>query len=146
MPIAISAAEEFRRRWKKMRKRGRLVAKLDQHGRHKLRIQAKKLRYAAEFFETVFPGKRASKVRKAFLSAIEEMQDRLGNLNDIAVHEKLAADFAASTAPSAQASDRARRAFAAGVLTGLEDARLNSAVTAAVAACERFEEAKPFWK
>jgi hypothetical protein len=74
------------------------------------------------------------------------MQDSLGNLNDIAVHENLTADFATNTAPNAQANDRSRRAFAAGVLMGLEDARLNSASAAAVAACERFSEAKPFWK
>src|SRR5258708_23037842 len=35
-----------------------LLPKLDQHRRHKLRIQTKKLRYAAEFFEAVFAGKR----------------------------------------------------------------------------------------
>jgi CHAD domain-containing protein len=77
MPTAISAAEQLRRRSKKIRKRGRMLAKLDQQGRHRLRIQAKKLRYAAEFFETVFPGKKAAKRRTAFLSALEDMQDCL---------------------------------------------------------------------
>ena len=65
-PIAISAAEELRRRSKKICKRGRLVAKLDRHGRHKLRIQAKKVRYAAEFFETAFPGKKRRSCGRRF--------------------------------------------------------------------------------
>jgi hypothetical protein len=32
------------------------------------------------------------------------------------------------------------------VLTGHEDARLDSILAAAVAACETFAKAKPFWK
>ena len=67
--------------------------KLDQPGRHRLRIQAKKLRYAAEFFATVFFGKGASKLRKAFLSALEDMQDCLGEL--FLVHAAAALDLEA---------------------------------------------------
>src|SRR5438067_8708097 len=114
-PVAISAAEQLRRRSKKIRKRGRLLAKLDQRGRHRLRIRAKKLRYAAEFFETVFPSKKSSKRRTAFLSALEDMQDCLGDLNDIAVHENLTADIVTNPAPNKR-DDLPRRAFAAGVL------------------------------
>jgi CHAD domain-containing protein len=145
-PIAISAAEQLRRRAKKIRKRARRLPKLDQRRRHKLRIQAKKLRYAAEFFETVFSGKKASKPRKAYLAALEEMQDHLGDLNDIAVHENLTAHIAISPAPNTQANDRSRRAFAAGVLRGQEEARLDAVLAAAVAACKKFANAKPFWK
>ena len=42
-----------------------------------------------EFFGSLFPGKRASKRRKRFLPALEALQDALGDLNDIAVHEEL---------------------------------------------------------
>jgi triphosphatase len=146
MPIAISAATQLRRLSKKIRKRGQLLPKFDHHQRHKLRIQAKKLRYATDFFEAVFSGKKASKSRKAFLSALEDLQDHLGDLNDIAVHENLIADIANSSAPKAQAKSRPQRAFAAGVLMGHEDARLSFVMAAAVASCERFAQAKPFWK
>jgi CHAD domain-containing protein len=146
MPIAISAATQLRRLSKKIRKRGQLLPKFDQQQRHKLRIQAKKLRYATDFFETVFSGKKASKSREAFLSALEDLQDRLGDLNDIAVHENLIADIANSSAPKAQAKSRPQRAFAAGVLMGHEDARLSFVMAAAVASCERFAQAKSFWK
>jgi CHAD domain-containing protein len=146
MPIAISAATQLRRLSKKIRKRGQLLTKFDPHQRHKLRIQAKQLRYATDFFETVFSGKKASKSRKAFLSALEDLQDRLGDLNDIAVHENLIADIPKSSAPKAQAKSRPQRAFAAGVLMGHGDARLNFVLAAAVASCETFAQAKPFWK
>jgi inorganic triphosphatase YgiF len=145
-PIATSAAAQLRRRSRKIRKRSRMLPKLDQRRRHKLRIQAKKLRYAAEFFETLFAGKRASKLRRSFLSALEDMQDCLGDLNDIAVHKSLTADIALDPAPSKDASGQSGRAFAAGVLTGREEARLNAVMTSAVAAADRFAKAKPFWK
>ena len=145
-PIAASAAMQLQRRSKKIRKRSRLLPKLDQHERHKLRIQAKKLRYAAEFFEAVFAGKRPSRLRKSYLAALEKMQDRLGDLNDIAVHESLTADIALDPAPHRDSSSRSRRAFAAGVLTGREEARLAAVLSAAVKASDRFAKAKPFWK
>lgn len=146
MPIAISAAAELTRRSKKLRKKGRRLAKLDQHRRHKLRIHAKKLRYAVEFFETIFSGKKISRLRKMFLSALEEIQDCLGELNDIATHENLTARIATSPVANAQGNERSRRAFAAGVLTGHEDARLDSLLAAAVKACGKFAKEKPFWK
>jgi inorganic triphosphatase YgiF len=69
LPIEISAAELLNRRWRKVRKKGKTLAKLDAHRRHKLRIQSKKLRYAVEFFAGVFAGKRAAKRRKGLLAA-----------------------------------------------------------------------------
>ena len=146
MPIAISAAEQLTRRSKKIRKRCKLLTKLDQRARHRLRIRVKKLRYGAEFFETVFSDKKSSKHRKLFLSALAEVQDCLGDLNDIATHENLTTDIARDAAPNARGKDRAQQAFAAGVLTGQEDARLNSVLDAAGAACARFAKARPFWK
>ena len=75
------------RRFRKIRKQGKKLARLDARSRHKLRIQAKKVRYASEFFADLFPGKKASRRRAKFLSALERLQDCLGDLNDIAVHE-----------------------------------------------------------
>jgi triphosphatase len=145
-PIAVSAAAQLRRLAKKIRKKGRRLAKLDRYRRHKLRIQVKKLRYASEFFETVFPGKKSSKLHGGFVSALEDIQERLGDLNDIVMHEDMTADIARSPSPNGRAKERSRRAFAAGVLMGHEDARLDSVLAEAVAACETFAKAKPFWK
>jgi CHAD domain-containing protein len=49
-PIAPAAAEDLKRRWKKLLKTGAQLDALAAQRRHKMRIQAKKLRYAAEFF------------------------------------------------------------------------------------------------
>src|SRR6516162_2899029 len=48
-PFAAVAAEQLRRRWKRILKSGKHLDRLDPQHRHKLRIRAKKLRYAAEF-------------------------------------------------------------------------------------------------
>jgi CHAD domain-containing protein len=91
LPIIKFATGELERRWKKILKRGRKLRELDPRRRHKLRIQVKKTRYAAEFFTGVFPSRKAKRRRKTFLGLIEPLQDCLGDLNDIVVDRQLAA-------------------------------------------------------
>jgi triphosphatase len=141
VPIEIFAAEQLTRRWRKVRKKGKALAQLDAKSRHKLRIQAKKLRYAVEFFASLFPDKRSSKRRNKFAPALERLQDGLGDLNDIAVHE----DLITAMGIRRQRSSR-RRAFAAGLLTGREDARLDAALAAATEAYATLAGLKPFWR
>jgi triphosphatase len=50
-----------------------------------VRIEIKKLRYATEFFESLFKGGGAKKRKQAALSTLEALQETLGELNDIAV-------------------------------------------------------------
>jgi CHAD domain-containing protein len=106
-----------------------MLAQLDARSRHKLRIQAKKLRYATEFFASLYASKRALKRRHKFLSTLERLQDGLGDLNDIAVHEKHIIELSFSRLPS-----NPSRVFAAGLLTGREDARTEAATKAATEA------------
>jgi hypothetical protein len=79
------------------------------------------------------------KRRKQFLDALGRLQSGLGDLNDIAVHEKR---IAAIGIPRSNPS----RAFAAGLLTGLEDARIEAAMTVATEAYADFGKVKPFWR
>jgi CHAD domain-containing protein len=139
--VETIAAEQLSRRWRKARKRAKAISRLDARRRHKLRIQVKKLRYAAEFFSSLFAGKRASKRREKFLEVLERLQDGLGDLNDIAVHE----DRIAALGLRGRRSGR-KRAFAAGLLTGREDAQLDAAMEAATAAGPALAKAKPFWR
>jgi inorganic triphosphatase YgiF len=141
LPIAVFAVEQLTRRWRKVRKKGKALAQLDAPSRHMLRIQAKKLRYAAEFFASLFARRRAVKRRKQFLNALGRLQSGLGDLNDIAVHEKR---IAAIGIPRQRSNPS--RAFAAGLLTGLEDARIEAAMTVATEAYADFGKVKPFWR
>ena len=140
LSVAVSAAEQLTRRWRKVRKKGKALAQLDARSRHKLRIQAKKLRYAAEFFSSLFTSKRAAKRRGQFLAALERLQDGLGDLNDIAVHEQRIAAMGIRPKRS-----NPKRAFAAGLLTGREDARIDAAMAAAMQAYADLAKVKPFW-
>jgi CHAD domain-containing protein len=84
-PVAELAEEELGRRWKKIIKRGRNLVELDPEERHQVRIEIKKLRYATEFFESLFKGGGAKKKKRAALNTLEALQETLGELNDIAV-------------------------------------------------------------
>jgi triphosphatase len=120
-PVAAVAVEQLRRRWKKILKNGKPLAESDPQGRHRLRIRAKNLRYAAEFFATVFPGKKCTRRRKDFVARLEQLQDALGDLNDIAVNGKVSEELidAEQTAAN-QRGERTKKAFAVGRLSGHE--------------------------
>ncbi len=79
--FAIKALNRFRR---KVKKGGRDLANAEDGVRHKLRKDAKKLRYAAEFFASLFESKREKRRYKRFVRALQALQDQLGSLNDLA--------------------------------------------------------------
>lgn len=64
----------------------------------------------------------------------------LGDLNDIAVHEQRIAAIGIRPRRSNH-----KRAFAAGLLTGCEDARIDAAMAAATQAYADLAKVKPFW-
>jgi inorganic triphosphatase YgiF len=146
-PVSIAAAAELRRRARKIRKQGKHLADLDPRRRHKLRVKAKKLRYGCEFFAGVFPGKKRSRRRTRFAGKLKKLQDALGDLNDIVVHQELAEQSATTlgTAPGRRRRRRARKAFAAGRLAGREEARFAAVMNDAERAYAAFARAKPFW-
>jgi inorganic triphosphatase YgiF len=137
-----AAADELARRRKKIREQGKKLATLDARHRHKLRIKAKKLRYATEFFAGVFAGKKQSRRRSKFVARLKAMQDALGDLTDIAVHDRLAAREMAS----AGRRGGLKTAFAAGHLSGRERARFAGVMRDAERACAAFAKAEPFWR
>jgi inorganic triphosphatase YgiF len=141
MPIEIFATEQLRRRWRKVRKTGKELAQLDAKKRHKLRIQVKKLRYTAEFFGELFQGKKAIRRQRKFTTALEQLQDGLGDLNDITVDEHLIA-----AAETGRRRSSPNSAFAAGLLTGREDARTDAAMLAAMQGYAKLVKVKPFWQ
>jgi triphosphatase len=58
---------------------------LDPEQRHKVRIELKKLRYATEFFSSLYPKPKVT----PYLAAMKTLQDDLGTSNDIDVARKL---------------------------------------------------------
>ncbi|MBM3569725.1 MAG: CYTH and CHAD domain-containing protein [Alphaproteobacteria bacterium] len=75
----------LRKRDRKLRRLGENLAKLSDGERHQFRIEAKKLRYAAEFFRSLYDEAAA----RAYIAALAAIQDRLGALNDAAMVKTL---------------------------------------------------------
>jgi inorganic triphosphatase YgiF len=138
-PILALAAEILTERHGGTLKKGRRFKRLDATRRHRLRIHIKKLRYAAEFFESLMGRKKAA----AFGRRLATLQDALGRLNDTAVAQTLLRTLVEETPSSGMAPS-----FAAGQVVGWHSARAGSADLLADAAREwkRFKRAKRFWR
>ena len=90
-PAARFAADALERLRRRLKKRGRKLATMDDTTRHEVRIDAKKLRYAAEFFADLFPGAKAARRARRFIAAMQALQEQLGDLNDMATEPVLRA-------------------------------------------------------
>jgi triphosphatase len=86
-PLTRFAAKALRRLHRKVLARSRDIDWRDEEERHKVRIAVRRLRYAGEFFGDCFP---KSGVRR-YLRKLARLQDILGELNDIAVEQRLLA-------------------------------------------------------
>ena len=70
---------------RRVARRGETFAELSTAERHALRIRIKELRYALDFFASLYPAPTA----KIYLNALGRLQDSLGIMNDIAVARRL---------------------------------------------------------
>ena len=82
LPVYSVACANISRRYARILKRGsKLGAGSPEEPFHELRIDFKKLRYNLEFFRSLFPGKDI----RFFIRHLRQMQNLLGDLNDIKV-------------------------------------------------------------
>jgi inorganic triphosphatase YgiF len=77
-PARGHARDTLKRLHRKLLREARRIEALDPPALHRVRLRAKKLRYAAEFFRDLFPGSGA----RRWLAALAGVQDQLGALND----------------------------------------------------------------
>jgi inorganic triphosphatase YgiF len=84
-PAAGPAATVLEARHGRVHRLGRSALEGSAAERHRLRIRLKKLRYAAEFFASLFPGRRSQR----YLRRLTDLQDVLGRLNDLAAADRL---------------------------------------------------------
>jgi CHAD domain-containing protein len=136
------ARKVLEHRTKRVLRRLARFARLGVRERHELRIEVKKLRYGAEFFATLFPNSNRS--RKRFTRALSALQDVLGNLNDSAVHRRIAADLVEDGPEQAGASRRI--AFAMGRLTENEQIEARSLIARVPMFATRLSVAPRFWR
>ncbi|MBR1127433.1 CYTH and CHAD domain-containing protein [Bradyrhizobium iriomotense] len=113
--IAAYAAAVLDRRIRKARKQGKHLDDLDPMQRHKLRIRIKKIRYAVDFFKSLYSDR--DRKRLASLSGqLKAIQSALGSLNDFMTHRELATETALAAPPA----NRRAQAFASGFIVGRE--------------------------
>lgn len=126
MPVGAFAQRLLDLRTRKAVKQGRDINGLAAHDRHKLRIKIKKIRYAIDFFRSLYPKSSQTELRESS-SALKKIQDALGALNDFLAHENLASK-AALEAPR---THRRARAFTSGLLVGQEQEASHGLIKAA---------------
>ena len=139
-PIKDFAGNILRHRLKKVCKGGKHLDTLSAQERHKLRIKIKKIRYALEFFDSLYPGKRDKKVLMRVSEKLKTIQNALGSLNDFAAHREMTEE-AALHAPRAH---RRARAFMAGIILGREDDATKPVLKTAVKAIKHLGSVSAF--
>ena len=103
--------------------------------RHQLRINAKKLRYAAEFFGELFPAHAV----KRFTARLADLQDDLGELNDLAVAPARLHPLLAGIGDSSAVAVRA-------LWTEHESSRQAAVQRRLSRTWKRFEKVPAFWR
>ena len=129
------AAKQLRRLRKIIKRKGANLGHMSVAQRHKLRIRAKRLRYALEFFAETFRGERQEERHAAMPDSLKALQEALGSLNDLARHDDLLASAAQDGLD--ESVTNALNAKGAGRKKLLGDAEV---------AYKRFVEVRPFWK
>ncbi len=109
------------------------VAHLAPSDLHVIRLRAKRLRYAAEIFAPLYPGKSAQR----YIRRLTRLQDQLGTLNDAAVAGSLLADLGANGGS---------HAYATGLVLGFVGARSRRTREKIDKQWEKFERLTPFWE
>jgi len=97
LPAREFARATLAQLYSRARKRGRDLPDVSDEERHKLRITLKKLRYATEFFGSLF--ERRGRV-KSFQARIAELQDLLGAHNDMVTARKFLNELTVEHGPA----------------------------------------------
>lgn len=129
-PARTFARDVLARRHRKLLSAGDRLAEATAEERHAVRIAAKRMRYAAEFFASCFPDKRV----RAFVDALAGLQDVLGLGNDETVALAWSSRLAGAAAPSTFA------------LAGWAFAQARHREGELAKAWKRLAGARPFWR
>ena len=136
-PTATDFAKTLlERRARKLQKAAKRLPAATPAERHAVRIAAKKLRYASEFFAPLFPGKRAH----GYIRQLSRVQTALGVLNDLATAERLLAELAPLERTPAPGT-----AHAVGLVRGWVAASALPELAGVGKAWRAFSKRKPFW-
>ena len=137
-PVGELAANALEKRWLRVAGQHDHIAEMSPADRHRVRIEAKKLRYGCEFFASLYPhaSDAGSGLRvvtssgevltgpQAYAWYVEDVQSALGAVNDHHIADSLLRS----------------------VGTGAPEVDEAALVEAGIAACERLAAIEPFWR
>lgn len=129
LPVASSLLARQHRR---TRRAGKSADRAHPESLHALRIQIKKLRYAVEFFGSLY----STKAVRRFAGGLAALQDILGGLNDAAVTARLLDDAGMQADPLS---------YGRGIVRGWTAARAEAGLVHFDDAWARFRHLRPFW-
>jgi inorganic triphosphatase YgiF len=139
-PVRDFARPLLQSRHKRLMKLGVRYQGLPEPELHRLRILAKKMRYAAEAFHSLYKPKAA----KNYIASLAAIQDRLGSLNDAFVSRQLLSSLAQRLM-----IDRGMAAADANLLQGLvlgwQTARIDRDLGGFPDVWQSFADEKRFW-
>lgn len=133
-PLPAFAAPQLARRWQALRRQAETIADHGPEALHEVRLAAKRLRYLAELFAPVWPGKAAARAARRFLRRLASLQEALGLANDASVARVMVASLGTAVP-----------AWAAGAVEGFAVARATRARRRSLEAWEALAAAEPFW-
>jgi inorganic triphosphatase YgiF len=136
-PARVHADRSLRRRQRKARRLGRDLAQRTPAEKHALRIELKKLRYAAEFFRSLYPEARSDRT----LKRLARLQDVLGHLNDQAAADRLLARILERLGSEGTPAHHR----AAGLVSGWTARGAEDALARLGRRWRRYRRTRPFW-
>jgi triphosphatase len=132
LTLAAFSAAVLQHRWKKLVGAGKRMEELDIAGLHAVRLRAKRARYAAEMFVTLYLGKASQR----FIRRLSGLQQHLGVLNDGAVANHLLEELGGTSG---------RHAYGAGVVAGFMAARAARMRPRIILDFEKFRRQPAYW-
>jgi len=135
-PIEAFAAGVLAKRWRRIEAAGEDIRGLPDAEFHALRIEAKRMRYAAELFAPLWSRKRV----RRFLDRLAEVQEAFGLANDAVVAHGLMAHLA-----DRAGRENAEIAWAGGVAEGWALARARRARAKASTAWDELLQGEVYW-
>lgn len=134
--IAAAARKSLRKCWRQVKDWGQRIEELSSAERHEMRKSLKTLRYATEFFASLFGADTVS----PYLHTLKNLQDVFGYLNDVSLARHLSS-LAEKSHPK-----RAELLICAQEISDWHNERADEAWHDAKARWRELADAKKFWK
>jgi inorganic triphosphatase YgiF len=135
-PVRDVAGATLKRRYRRLVRMASGHRALEIEELHEIRIRAKKMRYAGEFFRSLYSRKLAAR----HLLRLTRLQDRLGSLNDAVTGRALLDRLLPESGLEAGAAART-----AGFVLGWKAAQIHADLAVFGREWEEFRELRPFW-